>query len=54
MRAFLTRFVNRRSGASAIEYSLIAALIAMALVGALTAIGGNLQATFSQISSYFP
>ena len=54
MRAFLARFVNHRSGTTAIEYSLIAALVVMALVGALTSLGGNLLATFNLVSSAFP
>jgi pilus assembly protein Flp/PilA len=36
-------------GATAIEYGLIAALIAVAAIGALTTIGGELNETFSKV-----
>ncbi|MEZ0495627.1 Flp family type IVb pilin [Sphingomonas sp. IW22] len=38
-------------GATAIEYGLIAALIAVAAITAMTAIGTNLNATFGTVSS---
>lgn len=38
-------------GATAIEYGLIAALIAAVLIGALSAIGSNLNGTFTTIST---
>jgi pilus assembly protein Flp/PilA len=50
MSQFLTRFLKDESGATAIEYGLIAALIAAVLIGALTAIGTNLNGTFDTIS----
>jgi pilus assembly protein Flp/PilA len=50
MSKFVTRFLKDESGATAIEYGLIAALIAAVLIGALTAIGTNLNGTFSTIS----
>ena len=50
MSKFVTRFLKDESGATAIEYGLIAALIAVVLVAALTTLGGNLAATFTQIS----
>jgi len=43
-------FANKR-GATAIEYGLIAALIAVAAIGAMKAIGGSLSTTFSNVSS---
>ena len=39
------------SGTSAIEYGLIAALIAVVIVGAATALGIKLSSTFSSVSS---
>jgi pilus assembly protein Flp/PilA len=54
MRDFVIRFLKAPSGATAIEYGLIAALVAAALVGGLTAIGGKLIATFNTIGGYFP
>jgi pilus assembly protein Flp/PilA len=38
-------------GATAIEYGLIAALIAVAAIGAMTGLGTNLNKTFSNVSS---
>lgn len=38
-------------GATAIEYALIAALIAVAIIVAVTAVGGNVESTFNSISS---
>ena len=51
MSQFVTRFLKDESGATAIEYGLIAALIAAVLITALTAIGTNLNGTFTTISS---
>jgi len=45
----LVRFLKREEGATAIEYGLIAALIAVVIVGVLTQLGGGLQATFTQV-----
>ncbi len=38
-------------GATAIEYGLIAALIAVAAIGAMTTLGQNLDKTFTNVSS---
>jgi len=54
MRELLLRLARDRSGATAIEYGLIAALVATVLVGALTALGGQLQATFNLVAGLFP
>ncbi len=51
MRDFLKIFVTDESGATAIEYGLIAALIALAIVGAVTSIGTKLSATFNAASN---
>ena len=47
MSKFVTRFLKDESGATAIEYGLIAALVAVVLVTALTALGGQLSSTFT-------
>jgi pilus assembly protein Flp/PilA len=47
----LNAFVGNESGATAIEYALIASLIAVALVGILAALGTRLSSEFSEISS---
>ncbi len=46
----LKAFVGNESGATAIEYALIASLIAVALVGILTSLGTRLSTEFSEIS----
>ena len=51
MRNILKRFVKQESGATAIEYGLIAGLIAVVIIGAVTTVGTNLSATFTTISS---
>ena len=51
MCANLKSFVANESGATAIEYALIASLIAIALVTVLTSLGGKLSSEFSEVSS---
>jgi pilus assembly protein Flp/PilA len=46
----ISRFVRDESGATAIEYGLIAALIAVVIITALTTVGTNLSTTFNSIS----
>ena len=50
MSNFMTRFLKDESGATAIEYGLIAALIAVVLVSAVGAVGTSLEGTFTKIS----
>ena len=45
------RFLKDESGATAIEYGLIVALIAVVIIGAVTAIGGTLNETFNTIAT---
>lgn len=47
----LKTIVTDESGATAIEYGLIAALVAVAAITALTTLGSNLTATFNSVSS---
>ena len=47
----LLKFLKDDTGASAVEYGLLVALIAAVIVGAVTLLGGNLQATFNYIAS---
>ena len=49
MQGLLIRFVRDDSGATAIEYGLIAALIAVAIIAALTAFGGSVQSMFGRV-----
>jgi pilus assembly protein Flp/PilA len=45
------KFLKDESGATAIEYGLIAALVAVAIVGALTTLGGGLTTMFGNVNS---
>ncbi len=47
----LKKFVANESGATAIEYALIASLIAVAIILSVTALGSKLQNTFNEVSS---
>lgn len=47
----VARFVKDQSGATAIEYGLIASLIAVAIIGALTTLQTNLKGTFSNVAA---
>ena len=49
MKTFINKFAKDESGATAIEYGLIVALIAVVIIGAVTAIGGTLNTTFTTI-----
>lgn len=50
MRNLITSFVRNESGATAIEYGLIAALIAVVIIGGLTTIGTNLNAIMVKVA----
>lgn len=47
----LTKFIRDENGATAIEYGLIAALIAVVIIGALTALGSSISAKFSTVET---
>ncbi|WP_242126220.1 Flp family type IVb pilin [Sphingobium sp. Sx8-8] len=47
---FIRKMLKNEKGATAIEYGLIAALIAVAAIGAMTSIGGGLKNTFNNVS----
>jgi pilus assembly protein Flp/PilA len=51
---FLSRFSKDESGATAIEYGLIAALVAVVLVTALGAMGNKLSGTFNKVTGDLP
>lgn len=46
----LARFIRDEAGATAIEYGLIAALVSVVIIAALTTLGGQLNTTFSSVS----
>lgn len=51
MRGFLTNFIRDESGVTAIEYGLIAALIAVVCIAVWTTIGTKLSTQFNTIST---
>ena len=50
-RFSLRRLAKNEQGATAIEYGLIAALIAVVIIAAVTSVGTNLNATFTTVAS---
>jgi pilus assembly protein Flp/PilA len=50
MQNIFTRFFQDESGATAIEYGLIAALISVVIITAVTLVGTNLDATFDAVA----
>ena len=47
----IARFINDEAGATAIEYGLIAALVAVAIIAALTTLGSSLNGIFGAVST---
>lgn len=50
-RNFINRFVKEQSGATAIEYGLIAGLISVVIIAAVTTVGTNLTSKFNTIAN---
>jgi len=46
----LKKFLKTEEGATAIEYGLIAALISVIIIGAVTLVGTNLSGTFAAVA----
>ena len=51
MSKFVARFMKDESGATAIEYGLIACLISVACITVLGSVGSNLNTTFSKVNN---
>lgn len=51
MKNLISRFIANESGATAIEYGLIAAGIAVVIIAAVDLVGSNLKGTFNTIAS---
>jgi pilus assembly protein Flp/PilA len=49
--SIVSRFIRNESGATAIEYGLIAAGIAVAIIAAVQALGTGLDTTFTSVTS---
>ncbi|MBO9420458.1 Flp family type IVb pilin [Labrenzia sp. R4_2] len=51
MKSIISRFVKNESGATAIEYGLIAGLLSVAIIGILVSMGGSLTTIFNTINT---
>ena len=51
MRNFMTKLLSDRDGATAIEYGLIAALISVVIITAVTLVGSKLSGVFNSIAT---
>ena len=51
MRKFVTKFISDESGATAIEYGLIASLIAVVIIVGATTLGTNINQLFTDIAA---
>jgi pilus assembly protein Flp/PilA len=51
MSQFFSRFAKDESGATAIEYGLIVALIAVVIITAVTTVGTNMKTSFTSIGT---
>ena len=51
MSTILSRFINDESGATAIEYGLIVALIAVVIITAVTTVGTKLNTSFTTVGT---
>jgi pilus assembly protein Flp/PilA len=47
----LAQFLNNEDGATAIEYGLIASLIAVVIIGSVSVLGNKLSGTFNEVTS---
>ena len=47
----IRQFLTDDSGVSALEYGLLAGLVSLAIIGALTTVGDNLSSLFDQVAS---
>lgn len=50
MKRFITQFLSDESGATAIEYGLLAALIAVVIIVGASTLGGNINTLFNNIA----
>jgi pilus assembly protein Flp/PilA len=51
VRQFCQRFLRDEAGATAIEYGLIATLIALAIITAVTTVGTELKSSFNNVAN---
>lgn len=50
----IRKLLKNCQGATSIEYALIASLISIAAIGAMTSVGGSVNSTFSEVSAKLP
>jgi pilus assembly protein Flp/PilA len=53
VRTYIAQFLKDESGATAIEYALIAGLISLAIIAAAISIGTELNTTFTEVDTGF-
>jgi len=51
MRGFIARLAVDRQGVTALEYALIAALIAVVIIGGVSLLGSNISSVFSTVAN---
>ena len=51
MKVLVARFISDESGATAIEYGLLASLIAVVIIAAIKLVGSNLSTTFNNVAN---
>ncbi len=51
MKQLVLRFMREEEGATAVEYGLMVALIAVVIIGAVTTLGTNLSTTFTNVAN---
>ncbi|RNL48887.1 Flp family type IVb pilin [Arthrobacter oryzae] len=49
-----TRLTDEEKGATAVEYGIMVALIAVVIIGAVTTFGGNLSSMFTNVAGKIP
>ena len=51
MLTYLKNFIANKSGATAIEYALIASLIAVVIIGTVQTVGGKVSTVFTEVGA---
>ena len=51
MKNMIEKFIREEEGATAVEYGLMVALIAVVIIGAVTTLGTNLSSKFSSVAT---
>ena len=54
IRSFARKVTSGEKGATAVEYGIMVALIAVVIIVAVTLLGGNLQAMFNNVATQVP